>query len=321
MRTVSAAFLILLVVSAGVVRGQSDCSDGTKYDDGVWEEGSGLNSDNVGRGSYVMRIDPPFSPAAVESVCLCWTRTGTDSSIGFDINVWAADGPSGKPGTLLGKVAATANSVPSAGVGITGAFYRYNLAAAGVVASGPVYIGPAWNPKSDRSFFICEDQSPATPSRPVYLAASGTVGAPDTPPDLDPHLVKPAMRALGIRAKFSATTLCAPTSTALCLNQGRFRVEATYLTGSGQAGQAQTVKLTDETGYLWFFSSTNVEAVVKVLNACGLNSRYWVFAGGLTNVQVVLTVTDTETGNVKTYTNPQGKAFQPIQDTAALPCN
>ena len=105
--------------------------------------------------------------------------------------------------------------------------------------------------------------------------------------------------ALGIRAKFETPT-------------------------SGSPGQlpdtASVVKLTDETGYLWFFNSSNVEAVVKVLNACGLNQKYWVFAGGLTDVQVTLAVTDTQTGNSKTYTNPQGTAFRPIQDTAVLPC-
>ena len=37
-------------------------------------------------------------------------------------------------------------------------------------------------------------------------------------------------------------------------------------------------------------------------------------------VNVVVTVTGTQTGAVKTYTNPQGTAFQPIQDTAAFVC-
>ena len=58
--------------------------------------------------------------------------------------------------------------------------------------------------------------------------------------------------------------------------------------------------------------------VIKVLNGCGLNLRYWTFAGGLTDVNVVMTVTDTQTGAVKTYTNPQGAPFQPIQDTDAF---
>ncbi len=110
---------------------------------------------------------------------------------------------------------------------------------------------------------------------------------------------------------------CTPTSTALCLNGGRFQVEATFNTGA-QHGRARVVKLTDETGYLWFFSNTNVEVVVKVLDACTLNQRFWVFAAGLTNVQVTLTVTDTSNGTVKTYDNPQGAAFQPILDSSAF---
>jgi hypothetical protein len=78
------------------------------------------------------------------------------------------------------------------------------------------------------------------------------------------------------------------------------------------------VKLTSDSGYLWFFGSANIEAVVKVLDGCGTNNRYWVFAGGLTNVRVVLKVTDTMTGLIKKYVNPQGTAFQPIQDVSAF---
>jgi len=44
-----------------------------------------------------------------------------------------------------------------------------------------------------------------------------------------------------------------------------------------------------------------------------------VFAGGPTDVNVVVTVTDTQTGATRTYTNPQSIAFQPIQDTGAFP--
>ena len=40
---------------------------------------------------------------------------------------------------------------------------------------------------------------------------------------------------------------------------------------------------------------------------------YWVFAAGLTNVEVTLTVTDLETQEVRTYTNPLGVAFSPFK--------
>ncbi|HKH44754.1 MAG TPA: hypothetical protein VKM72_08830, partial [Thermoanaerobaculia bacterium] len=130
----------------------------------------------------------------------------------------------------------------------------------------------------------------------------------------------PNYRTLGVRAKFTPVTAgsCTENATTLCLNNGRFQVRATFRTASGQTGNAQVVRLTSDTGYLWFFSPSNVEAVVKVLNGCGFNSHYWVFAGGLTNVRTVITVTDTETGATKTYINPQNTAFQPIQDTSAF---
>ncbi|HEX4962629.1 MAG TPA: trypsin-like serine protease [Thermoanaerobaculia bacterium] len=112
---------------------------------------------------------------------------------------------------------------------------------------------------------------------------------------------------------------CVPGPNTLCLNDGRFKVEGTYQTPDGQSGPAKVVKLTDEAGYFWFFSDSNVEAVIKVLNGCPVDQSYWVFAGGLTNVQTTVTVTDSTTGFAKTYSNPQGAAFQPIQDTAAFP--
>lgn len=111
---------------------------------------------------------------------------------------------------------------------------------------------------------------------------------------------------------------CTQNATTICLNGGRFQVRATFQTASGQAGNAQAVKLTDDSGYFTFFSASNVELIVKVLNGCSLNSRYWVFAAGLTNVRVDLTVTDTSTGTSKPYINPLNRPFPPIQDTAAF---
>ncbi|HEX4959486.1 MAG TPA: hypothetical protein VF173_01510 [Thermoanaerobaculia bacterium] len=115
----------------------------------------------------------------------------------------------------------------------------------------------------------------------------------------------------------SGTGVCLPGDARLCLAGGRFQVEAHWTTTSGN-GPGHAVALTPDTGYFWFFDATNVEVVLKVLDACTFNQRFWVFAGGLTNIQVHLTVTDTQTGAVKTYDNPQGKAFQPVQDTGAF---
>jgi len=115
----------------------------------------------------------------------------------------------------------------------------------------------------------------------------------------------------------AGSAVCVPGPTTLCLNNARFQVQALWSTQQS-SGAAMAVSLTGETGYLWFFDSGNVEAVVKLLNGCGVNQRYWVFAAGLTDVGVALTVTDTQNGTVKTYQNPRGTAFAPIQDTSAF---
>src|SRR5215471_9726724 len=115
---------------------------------------------------------------------------------------------------------------------------------------------------------------------------------------------------------------CVPFGGTLCLNKSRFAVTTHWTTAQGQSGDGVAVQLTPDTGYFWFFSQNNVEMVVKVLDGCGVTGDFWVFAGGLTNVQVEMTVTDTQTGAVKTYVNPQGTALLPIQDTLAFPgCN
>jgi hypothetical protein len=78
------------------------------------------------------------------------------------------------------------------------------------------------------------------------------------------------------------------------------------------------VAITSDTGYFWFFSSTNVELAIKVLDGRALNNKWWVFYGALSSVRYTVTVTDTVTGNVKTYNNPSGNLGS-VADTSALP--
>ena len=111
---------------------------------------------------------------------------------------------------------------------------------------------------------------------------------------------------------------CVASDTTLCLNDGLFAVTTTWRTVQGAQGVGHAVSLTADTGYFWFFNPANVEMVVKVLNGCPVNQRFWVFAGGLTNVEVSMAVTDTQNDAVKTYQNPISTAFLPIQDTGAF---
>jgi hypothetical protein len=107
--------------------------------------------------------------------------------------------------------------------------------------------------------------------------------------------------------------------TTLLLHGGRFTVHVNWLTPTGSSGEGTAVALTDDSGYFWFFENTNVELLVKVHNGCGVNGNYWFFYGALTDVAYTITVTDTQTNEVNTYTG-----FQHIQtssnDTNAFAC-
>lgn len=281
------------------------CVDGSRLDDGTFE--SGYRIPFASTAQFVQRLTPPTYPATLKKVCACFTRdTNGASTLGFSVVVYDDDGPGGQPGTRLGSLSSSGTA------SFAGSFTDTDCAPLGLqIDSGTVYVGVDWNAAGTLGTFICSDESASTPRATMYQSASGGVTW---------TAVTPTARALGLRAEFDAATLCSASNTQLCLNKGRFAVTAKFKAGTDPEGTANVVKLTDETGYLWFFNSANVEAVVKVLDACALNGKFWVFAGGLTNVQVDLTVTDTQTTNSKTYRNPQGTAFKPIQDTEALPC-
>ena len=101
---------------------------------------------------------------------------------------------------------------------------------------------------------------------------------------------------------------------------GRFEVAVEWSSPSA-AGVGVPQALTADTGLFWFFAPENLEVVVKVLDACALNERFWVFGGGLTDVAARVTISDTQTGVVREYVNAQGVPFQPIRDTSAFPCS
>lgn len=120
---------------------------------------------------------------------------------------------------------------------------------------------------------------------------------------------------------------CTPGPATLCIDDqpgdGRFSIAATFVAG-GQAGNAAAIPLASvgvaQGGLFWFFAAANPELLIKVLDACQLNQKFWVFYAAGTNVGFTVTVTDTKTGRSKQYTNPQGTAAPPVQDTAAFPC-
>jgi ELWxxDGT repeat protein len=194
------------------------------------------------------------------------------------------------------------------------------------IAPGPASSSPAWlTAAGGRLWFSAEDGVHGV----ELWQSDGTEAGTRLAQDIAPEVVSSSPRNLtvaGGRLWFSATDgatgrevwslpvtdpgSCHPSAEHLCLGGsggGRYQVEATWRTANGTEGRATAVALTGDTGYFWFFSPTNVEAVVKVLDGTGVNGHVWVFYGALSNVEYTLTVTDTQTGLTRRYFNPQGQ--------------
>ena len=91
------------------------------------------------------------------------------------------------------------------------------------------------------------------------------------------------------------------------LQNGRFLASLTWSAPDGSSGVGHSIAAAANTQGFWFFTPDNVEVTVKVVDGRFLNGKFWVFYGSLTNIQFTLTVKDTQTGAIKTYTNPQGQ--------------
>lgn len=112
----------------------------------------------------------------------------------------------------------------------------------------------------------------------------------------------------------------------LCL--GRFQVEVAWEDGDGRTGRGVAERLTARSGDFWFFEPANVELVVKILDGCAINGHYWVYAVGLTDVAVTMTVRDLRSGSPfagvatsvgeKSWSSAAGARFGPIADQAAF---
>lgn len=112
------------------------------------------------------------------------------------------------------------------------------------------------------------------------------------------------------------------TATTLCLNN-RYTVRTFWRTnptpGTATDGQGQVASCPNPgSGLFWFFAPTNWEVMVKVLNGCGLNNRWWLFSAATTNVFYRLEVTDVTTGTQKIYFNYPGPPAPAVTDTDAF---
>ena len=118
--------------------------------------------------------------------------------------------------------------------------------------------------------------------------------------------------------EFPESPVCIVDANTLCLNDGRFRVSVVWeAEHNATSGPGKAVPLAADTGAFWFFSPSNLELMVKVVDGRALNGKYWVFAGALSNVAYTVTVRDMVTGEARAYVNPQDQLGS-IADTSAF---
>lgn len=99
---------------------------------------------------------------------------------------------------------------------------------------------------------------------------------------------------------------------------GRFRVDVTWRNFEGQTGVGRVAVRSEDSAVLWFFGEANWELLLKVLDGCALNDRFWVLFSATTNVEYTLSITDVVTGAVRSWTNPLGTAAAAVTDTEAF---
>jgi hypothetical protein len=111
----------------------------------------------------------------------------------------------------------------------------------------------------------------------------------------------------------------AGSSTSACLNT-HFSASIQFRDpNTGTTGQAQVVGCPNpDSALFWFFASNAWEVLVKTVNGCALNSRYWAFSAATTNVFYRLQVVDVRAGVSKIYFNYPGPPAPAVTDTAAF---
>jgi hypothetical protein len=123
-------------------------------------------------------------------------------------------------------------------------------------------------------------------------------------------------RDQGIRARRLAAP-CEASAATLCLGGGRFAAAVAWSDPLGGSGAGTAEARDDLWGTFWFFDPENLELAVKLIDGTAANGHWWVFSASLSNVAYALRVTDTATGRVALYENPQG-TFASRGDTAAF---
>ena len=187
------------------------------------------------------------------------------------------------------------------------------------------------NSTSEDTFEVLQSDSLVPRNWSFYGSRIRSVGANTVQVDLEG--LSPGHYAFAVRARNAAGASetsnssgfflprkpCEETETGTCLQRGRFDVWV-HFGPDDDIGHAQVkpVDLGDASTLMYFFDESNVEMLIKVLDGCRINNRFWVFAAAATDLQYYLYVWDTTTGVAAIYYNSPGTAPRAVTDTQAF---
>ena len=109
--------------------------------------------------------------------------------------------------------------------------------------------------------------------------------------------------------------------TDLILHGGRFTASMLVDPGDSRLRPARPVDVDlpgESSGLFYFFSADNAEVLFKVLDGCGVNGHWWVYAAAATDLYFELTVVDRQRSTSKRYVSVG--LPPPITDVTAFPC-
>ncbi len=115
---------------------------------------------------------------------------------------------------------------------------------------------------------------------------------------------------------------CVPGPDTACLLGSRFKVEVQWTDFSSVTRNAHVASAgTSDTALFYWTNPNNWELLIKGINACTLNNKFWIYFAAATNVGYRVTVTDTQAGgSPKVYTNALGNLAQATNDINAFSC-
>ena len=118
--------------------------------------------------------------------------------------------------------------------------------------------------------------------------------------------------------------LCEPGAVTACiLDNQRFQIEIEWRdfngnTGLGMVMDSGRVTPTIADAAFYFFDPNMQDVLMQVINACDQNGYFEVSLSSTTTVEFTMTVTDTSSGQTRSYRNPLGEASPPLLDTQAF---